>query len=213
MMDTTSNGDPYQLVSYQKHAKKAHTNHEEHKELTTLTETSLCIIFKKPTQNGTEINIAATIKHLFTTMKRADPLLTILALDWQASFCQNNNAFPTAEDKFKQFFLLHPQSNNPAYKNQVPIGCILKTSKSIANLKETKLDNTKLLSWLDQIKIFLEADALGYDITKVIGFLLHGSPQCTQGNVHATTTGPYHQFKTGHCSQFHGHQTLSTCHG
>jgi len=59
-----------------KHAKKASTNHKEHKELVNLTETSVCIIFKKPAKNGTEINVTATIKHLFTTMKSTDLLLT-----------------------------------------------------------------------------------------------------------------------------------------
>jgi len=107
-MDTMSDGNPYQLVSYQKNAKKAHTDHEEHEESVNLTETSLCIIFKKPAQNGTEINVTATVKHLFTTMKSANPHLTVLALDQQASFRLNNNAFPITEDKFKQFFLVHP---------------------------------------------------------------------------------------------------------
>jgi len=39
MMDTMSDGNPYQLVSYQKNAKKAHTDHEEHEESVNLTET------------------------------------------------------------------------------------------------------------------------------------------------------------------------------
>ena len=73
--------------------------------------------------------------------------------------------------------MVHPHSNNPAYKNQVMIGCILRTSKSIATLKATKLTNGTLLDWLVQHKIFLEDDALGHDVTKVIGFLLRVHPQ------------------------------------
>jgi len=85
MMDTTPNSDPYQLISYQKHAKKAHTNHEEHKELINLTLTLLRIISIE-LKNGTEINIAATIIHLFTTMKSANLLITVHDLYHQASF-------------------------------------------------------------------------------------------------------------------------------
>jgi len=176
MTDTTSDDDPYKLVSHQKHAKKAHTNHEEHEELVNLTETLICIIFKKPTKNGTEINITASVKQLFATMKSANPHLTILALDCQVSFCPNNDAFPTTELKFKQFFLAHPYSNNPAYKNHLTIGCILKSSKSIANLKETKLSNFKLIHWLNHHKLFIEPNTLGHEITKVIGFLLQVHP-------------------------------------
>jgi len=136
MMDTTSNNDPYHLVSNKKQAKKPHTNHEELEELVQMTETSIRITFKKPVKSGTEINVAATVKQLFTTMKSADPLIQVLTLDRQASFCSNNDDFPSNEIKFKQFFLVHPHSNNPVYKNQLTIGCILKTTKSISNLKE-----------------------------------------------------------------------------
>jgi len=48
MTDTTSDGDTYVLASNKKQAKKAHTDHEEHKELVTLTTTSIRITFKSP---------------------------------------------------------------------------------------------------------------------------------------------------------------------
>jgi len=73
--------------------------------------------------------------------------------------------------------LVHLRSNNPAYKNQLTIGCILKTSKLITNLKETKLTDGKLLDWLVQHKIFIKDDTLGHDVTKVIGFLLRVHPR------------------------------------
>ncbi len=177
MTDTTSDGDPYHLVSDKKHAKKARTDHEEREESVRLTETSLRITFKKPIKSGTEINVAATVKQLFTTMKSADPLIQVSALDHQASFRPTNDDFPTNKHRFKQFFLVHPRSNNPAYKNQLTIGCILKTAKTISTLKETAVNNIKLLDWLVQHKIFIEDDSLGHDLTKVIGFLLHVHPR------------------------------------
>jgi len=177
MTDTTSDGDPYVLASNKKQAKKARTDPEEQKESVTLTTTSIRITFKKPLKSGTEINVAATVKQLFSTMKSADPHLTILALDRQASFRPNKDAFPTNEAKFKQFFLVHPFSKNPAYKNHITIGCILQSSQSLAHLKETELPNSKLLNWLTENKIFVEADTLGHEVTKVIGFLLRVHPR------------------------------------
>jgi len=172
MTDTTSDGNPYHLISDKKHAKKARTDHEEHEELVRLTETPLRITFKKPIKSGTEINVAATVKLLFTTMRNANPLLQVAALNHQATFRLTNDDFPTNEIRFKQFFLVHPRSNNPAYKNQLMIGCILKTAKTISTLKETAVDNIKFIDWLIQHKIFIEDNSLGHDITKVIGFLL-----------------------------------------
>jgi len=178
MADTTSDGDPYyRLVSNKKHAKKPRTEQEEPEEPVCLTETSIRITFKKPIKSGTEINVAATVQQLFTTMKSADPLIQVLTLDRQASFRPNNDDFPSNETKFKQFFLVHPRSNNPVYKNQLTIGCILKTAKSISNLKDTEVDNLKLIDWLVLKKIFLEDDTLGHDLTKVIGFLLQVHPR------------------------------------
>jgi len=177
MTDTTSDGDPYHLVSDKKQAKKPRTDHAEHEESIILTETSLRITFKKPVKHGTEINVAATVKQFFTTMKSADPYLLVFALDRQASYRPSNDDFPTKEDKFKQFFLVHPQSNNPAYKNHLTIGCILKTSKPLATLKESELNTTKLIDWLTANKIFIEADHLGHATTKVVGFLLRTHPR------------------------------------
>jgi len=138
--------------------------------------TSIRITFKKPVKSGTEINVAATIKQLFSTMKSANLHLTILALDWQATFRPNNDVFPTNEAKFKQFFLVHPYSKNLAYKNHIMIGCLLQSSQTLVNLKETELTSGNLLAWLTQHKIFIEANTLGYEVTKVIGFLLWVHP-------------------------------------
>jgi len=177
MMDTTSDGDLYHLVSNKKHAKKPCTNHEEQEESVRLTETSICITFKKPVKSGTEINVAATVKQHFTTMKSTDPLLQVLTLNHQVSFHLTIDNFPSNKTRFNQFFLVHPRSNNPTYKNQLMTRCILKTSKSISNLKETEVKNFKLLDWLVQHKTFIENNSLGHDITKVIGFLLCVHPR------------------------------------
>jgi len=56
------------------------------------------------------------------------------------------------------------------------IGCILRSSLPIPKLKTITIKNLTLLDWLTTHHIFLEADNLGYDNTKVVGFLLKVHP-------------------------------------
>jgi len=46
MMDSALDGKPYQLFSYQKSPKKAHTNHDKQAEVKNQTEILVCIVFK-----------------------------------------------------------------------------------------------------------------------------------------------------------------------
>jgi len=128
MTDSALDGEPYQLASNKKHAKKAHTDHEEQEDGKNKTETPLRIVFKKPLKSGTEINVAANVKLLLDTMTKADPTIDVLGFDRQAVFHPNKDPFPSNENKFKQFFNLHPRSNNPALKHQLSLGCILHSS-------------------------------------------------------------------------------------
>jgi len=177
MMDSTPDGAPYQLASYQKHPKKARTTQDEQEANQTKTETSLRITFKKPLKTGTEINVAANVKLWMDTMMKADTTIDVLGFDRQAVFQPAKHNFPSKEDKFKQFFLLHETSNNPALKNQITIGCILRSTRSISEIKNTTVDNGTFIDWLDKHRIFLEADHLGHENTKVIGFLLKVHPR------------------------------------
>jgi len=108
MTDSVPDGNLYQLVSNQKHAKKACTDHGEQKDGKTKTETLLHIVFKKPLKFGTDINIAANVKLLLDTMTKADPTINVLSFDHQVVFHPTKNDFPSSKDKFKQFFILHP---------------------------------------------------------------------------------------------------------
>ena len=119
MMDSAPDGEPYQLASYQKHAKKDQMDHEEQEDGKNKTETLLRIVFKKPLKSGTEINVAANVKLLLDTMTKANPMINVLGFDQQAVFHPNKDHFPSNENKFKQFFNLHPHSNNPALKHQL----------------------------------------------------------------------------------------------
>jgi len=99
--------NPYQLASYQKHPKKACTDQVEQEDTQNKTETLLHIIFKKPLKSGTDINVAANVKLLMETMTKANPVLAVIGFDQQAVYHLSKNDFPSKEDKFKQFFLLH----------------------------------------------------------------------------------------------------------
>jgi len=177
MTDSVPDGEPYQLASNKKHAKKAHTDHEEQEDGTNKTETSLRIIFKNPLKSSTDINVAANIKLLLDTMTKADPTIAVLGFDRQAVFYPTKTDFPSNEDKFKAFFLLHPRSNNPALKNQLSIGCVIRSTRSIPDIKGHTIDSATFLDWLNINRIFLEADNLGHETTKVIGFLLKVHPR------------------------------------
>jgi len=128
MTDSAPDGDPYRLVTYQKNPKKARMDQAEQEEEQNKTETSLHIVFKKLMKSGTEINVAANVKHLLTTMTKADPMLAVLAFDRQASLVLNTDKFPSDENKFKKFFIIHPRTSNPLLKNQLSIGCILRSN-------------------------------------------------------------------------------------
>ncbi len=177
MTDSTPDGEPYQLASYQKHPKKARTDQVVQEEEKNKTENSLRIIFKKPLKSGTDINVAANVKLWINTMMKADATIDVLGFDRQAVFHPSTNDFPSKEDKFKQFFLLHQRSNNPALKNQLTIGCILRSNQSISELKNATVDNGTLLNWLNNHRIFIKADNLGHENTKVVGFLLKVHPR------------------------------------
>jgi len=177
MMDFMLDGELYKLVSHQNAPKKAHMDHVEATDEENKTETLLLITFKKPLKTGTEINVAANVIMLLDTMMKADPMLAVLTLDRQATFHPKNNALPSNEDKFKHFFLVHPQSSNPAFKNQISIGCILRSTKSVADIKATTIDNVSILDWLHTKKIFIKTDNLGHDTTKVVGILLCIHPE------------------------------------
>ncbi len=94
-MDSVPDSGPYQLVSYQKQSKKPRMDPTEQKDCDNQTETPICIVFHTPKKSGTEINVSANVKWLFTTMMKADPTIKVLSLDRQSSLHLTNDEFPS----------------------------------------------------------------------------------------------------------------------
>jgi len=68
--------------------------------------------------------------------------------------------------------MIHNPSAHPSLKNQITVGCILCTSKTIKDIKFTKTNNKAFIDWLKECKIFIEVDSLGYEATRMVGYLL-----------------------------------------
>jgi len=112
-------------------------------------------------------------------MKLYDLAFSLLVIDCQTTYHPNNNNFPKTEDGFKQFFYLHPTSTHPALCTHVIVGCIIQSSKTIKEIKNTKIETVSLLKWLNKHRIFIKADSLGYDVTHIVGYLLKLHPNIT----------------------------------
>jgi len=179
MTDSESECGLFKLVSYQKSAKKPRTEQEERSEVEHQFETSIRIVFKKPATHGTNIHVAANVKEFITTMMKHDPALSILSFDHAVAYHPNNDEFPKKEDEFKKFFLIHHQPTQSALRNHVTVGCIVRTSKTVKDIKFNKTDEGPFVDWLDKHKIFIEINTLGYKSTRVVGYLLRLHPNIT----------------------------------
>jgi len=116
---------PFKLVSHQKSAKKPQTEQVEWSEVKHRFETSIQIIFKKPTKHGTEIHVAANVKEFIHTMMKFDPALSVISLDREVAYHPSNDKFPKLEDKFKKNFMLHEPAPTqpPATTSQLAASC------------------------------------------------------------------------------------------
>jgi len=104
-------------------------------------------------------------------MKKANLLLAVLALNCQGTFWLNNNDFSTNEIKFKQFFSSPSNQQSDVQKsvdNQMHIANFQADQRSQRN--QTWHHDISHLHY--QHKIFIVADTLGHETTKVIRFLL-----------------------------------------
>jgi len=110
---------------------------------------------------------------------KVDPSLSVLSLDKKSTYHPSHDDFPVQEEAFTKYFLVHPTSPKPGQRRIVTIGCVLWSSKTIKDIKFTKVAPFPVIDWLSSNKIFIEADALGHEFTHVVGHLLRVHPQIT----------------------------------
>ncbi len=128
--------------------------------------------FLQAPQKQYRISCSSTHEKVILTMKSYDPAFSLLAIHHQTTYHPKNNDFPKTKEGFKQFFFLHPASTHLALHNR----CIICSSKTIKEIKNTKIKTTSLLN---QNCIYIEADSLGYNVTCVNGYLLKLHPNIT----------------------------------
>ena len=179
MTDATDDGGPFRPVLPSKTSKKPRT--DEHDQVSAAFETSIRILFRKIPKAGTEFNVSANVKNVILAMLKADPSLSVLSLDKQSAYHPSHDEFPVSEESFKAFFLVHPPPAKSARRRTVTVGCVLRSSMTVKAIKFAKID-PPIIDWLTLQKIFIKADALGHDITHVVGHLLRIHPKITHQN-------------------------------
>jgi len=117
-------------------------------------------------------------KTLLLTMANLDPGLSITALDGKSHLTIHKDTFPTSKDKFRQYFTCEWEQAHPKQPAKVWLSVTIAGNRTLNSMKH-KDKPSSFLQWLNQNKVFIEADALGLSKTKTIGYLTGIHPQLT----------------------------------
>jgi len=116
------------------------------------------------------------MKTLLTMMVELDLGLTVTTLDGKSTLIIGKDTFPTTETAFKKFFSCEWDEDKTSTTNKVHLGCNINGNCTLNHLKHAQKPN-KLITWLNQEKVYLDADTLGISKTKTIGYLSHIHPR------------------------------------
>jgi len=117
--------------------------------------------------------------------KYTDEAISFLSLDKTTSYYLINDKFPEDEAKFKEFFLIHPPTRKQP--QVVTVGCIIRSTKTITEMKKTTDAKTSILSWLKENKVFIATNTIGHHVTRMISNLIHIHPRVMhQDSLHNT---------------------------
>jgi len=177
MADSADDDESFILVEDSPKGKKQRTSEQEAPAIKHNYETPARVTFSANANHSTKIPIAAHVRMFIEELTRADEMLSFLSLDKKKTFYPTNDKFPEDESKFKEFFLIHPPTHK--HPHQITIGCIIRSSKTIPEIKQSSNDKTSLFSWLKENQVFISADSLGHHITRTIGNMLHIHPRIT----------------------------------
>jgi len=127
------------------------------------------------TTNKSTYNPMPKMKTLLMTMAELNLGLTVTALDRKSTLIIGKDNFPITETAFKKFFSCKWDEANQSTKNKVHHGCLINGNCTLNHLKHAQKPN-KLITWLNHKKVYLDADTLGINKTKTIGYLSHIHP-------------------------------------
>jgi len=179
MTDVVDDGGPFTPATSPQTRKKLRSDEPDHVFAKHEFETPIRILFSQTPKAGTDFNVSANVKQVILTMLKADSTLSVLSLDKKLTYHPLHNDFPASEENFKTYFLVHPASTKPVKHQSVMVGCILCSSKMVKTIKFDKIEPSPVIDWLRSHKIFIEADALGHEVTRVVGHLLRIHPKIT----------------------------------
>ncbi len=185
MADLADDDASFILVEDSPRGKKQRTSEQEAPRIKHNYETPARVTFQTNSNPSTKIPLAAHVRMFVEAINRADEAISFLSLDKTKSYYPTNDKFPEDEKKFKEFFLIHP----PTRKNhqQVTVGCIIRSAKTIPEIKKTPDAQTPILTWLKENQVFIAADTIGHHVTRTIGNILHIHPRITHRDTLHTT--------------------------
>jgi len=110
-------------------------------------------------------------KTLMMTLTNIDHGLVVTSIDGNSTLLIKEDTFPKTKEQFKKFFTYDWEPNG----TKIHLGCTINGNQTLNNLKHAVKPN-KLIQWLCQEKVFLEADTLGIGKTKTIRYLTQIHP-------------------------------------
>lgn len=185
MTDADDDSGPFIPVEPPKANKKTKLNHVEAACIEHVYEMDLRITFSLPAKPSTKFNVNVSTKNLFLAMLHHDATLAIQAAD--TTLYLANDTFPTNEQEFTKFFNVHAPTSHPKRKNQVVIGCKVRSNRTIQDIKKATNDKNNMMTWLQNNYVYLESDSLGITKVRTVGYLFNVHPRIIQRSTFKTT--------------------------
>jgi len=179
MTDIVNDSSPFLSTSPPENNKKQCTDEPDHVFAQHKFKTLIQIIFKKVPRASTKFNVLMHIKQVILTMTKANLTLSLLSLDKKPTYHPSHNDFPASEDSSKAYFSVHLVPIKPTAYQNVMFGCVLRSSKTVSSIKFKKINPSPVINWLKPSQVFIEANALGHDVTRMVGHLLQAHPKIT----------------------------------
>jgi len=154
-------------------------------------DTELRIVFQLPNKPRDTFNPAFNVKQLIGEWIKHDASIAIHSLTDDNLLYPAHEPFPMKETDFQQYFQVHSIPKRPNRQNLITIGCRILSTKTVTEIKKATLDDHTMMDWLNQNHVFLEADTLGREPIRTIGYFFNVHPRIThktsfKANIHAS---------------------------
>ncbi len=128
----------------------------------------ICTYFPPPA--NTKFNPVMKMRALLVKLIKSEPLIVVLNLTNTTQLVLSQDKIPTNEQEFKKFFAITTDMHAAMNKQHIIISCKLLSEHTMNKIKFDK-SKPQFLEWLDNEKVFIEADLLGVYKTMTIGYL------------------------------------------